>query len=41
VVFGAQLGAKLSQRLSGKVIQRLLAAGLVGLAVRLVLSVVL
>jgi uncharacterized membrane protein YfcA len=41
VVFGAQLGAKLSQRLSGKVIQRLLAAGLVVLAVRLVLSVVL
>jgi uncharacterized protein len=41
VVFGAQLGAVLSQRLSGKVIQRLLAAGLIALAVRLVLSVVL
>lgn len=41
VVFGAQLGAKLSQRLSGKVIQRLLAAGLLALAVRLILSVAL
>jgi uncharacterized membrane protein YfcA len=41
VVFGAQLGAKLSQRLSGTVIHRLLAAGLVVLSVRLVLSVVL
>lgn len=41
VVFGAQLGAKLSQRLSGKVIQRLLAGGLLVLAVRLILSVAL
>jgi uncharacterized membrane protein YfcA len=41
VVFGAQLGAMLSRRVSGRVIQRLLAAGLLGLAVRLVLSVVL
>lgn len=41
VVFGAQLGAVLSQRLSGAVIQRLLAIGLLALGVRLVLSVVL
>lgn len=41
VVFGAQLGAILSQRLSGTVIQRLLAVGLLVLGVRLVLSVVL
>lgn len=41
VVFGAQLGAKLSQRLSGTVIQRLLAGGLLALGIRLVLSVVL
>jgi uncharacterized protein len=41
VVFGAQLGAMLSQRLSGTVIQRLLAIGLLVLGVRLVLSVVL
>ena len=41
VVFGAQLGAVLSQRLSGPVIQRLLAVGLLALGVRLVLSVVL
>lgn len=41
VVFGAQLGAKLSRRLSGKVIQRLLSAGLFLLGFRLVLSVVL
>jgi uncharacterized membrane protein YfcA len=41
VVFGAQLGAILSQRLSGTVIQRLLAAGLLVLGLRLVLSVVL
>lgn len=41
VVFGAQLGAVLSQRLSGTVIQRLLAVGLLALGVRLVLSVVL
>jgi uncharacterized protein len=41
VVFGAQLGAILSQRLSGPVIQRLLAIGLLALGLRLVLSVVL
>lgn len=41
VVFGAQLGAILSRRLSGRTIQQLLAAGLVLLGVRLVLSVVL
>ena len=41
VVFGAQLGAVLSQRLSGPTIQRLLAIGLLALGVRLVLSVVL
>ncbi|MBV8221683.1 MAG: sulfite exporter TauE/SafE family protein [Solirubrobacterales bacterium] len=41
VVFGAQLGAVLSQKLSGTVIQRLLAIGLLALGVRLVLSVVL
>lgn len=41
VVFGAQLGAVLSQRLSGTVIQRLLAIGLLALGLRLVLSVVL
>ncbi len=41
VVFGAQLGAVLSQRLSGTVIQRLLAMGLLALGIRLVLSVVL
>jgi uncharacterized protein len=41
VVFGAQLGAILSQRLSGTVIQRLLAVGLLALGLRLVLSVVL
>ncbi len=41
VVFGAQLGATLSQRLSGTLIQRLLAAGLLVLGLRLVLSVVL
>lgn len=41
VVFGAQLGAVLSQRLSGTVIQRLLAIGLLVLGLRLVLSVVL
>jgi uncharacterized protein len=41
VVFGAQLGAVLSQRLSGPMIQRLLAIGLLALGVRLVLSVVL
>jgi uncharacterized membrane protein YfcA len=41
VVFGAQLGAVLSQRLSGAMIQRLLAIGLLVLGVRLVLSVVL
>lgn len=41
VVVGAQVGAVLSQRLSGKMIQRLLAAGLLVLGIRLVLSVVL
>ncbi len=41
VVFGAQLGAKLSRRLSGRVIHRLLAAGLLVLGLRLILSVVL
>jgi uncharacterized membrane protein YfcA len=41
VVVGAQLGALLSQRLSGTVIQRLLAIALLALGVRLVLSVVL
>lgn len=41
VVFGAQLGAVLSQKLSGTVIQRLLAIGLLVLGARLVLSVVL
>lgn len=41
VVGGAQLGAWLSQRLSGVLIQRLLAAGLLALSVRLVLSVAL
>jgi uncharacterized membrane protein YfcA len=41
VVFGAQLGAHVSQRLSGRVIQRLLAAGLLALGARLVLSVAL
>lgn len=41
VVVGAQLGAVLSQRLSGQMIQRLLAAGLLALGVRLILSVVL
>ncbi len=41
VVFGAQLGAVLSQRLSSAMIQRLLAFGLLALGLRLVLSVVL
>jgi uncharacterized protein len=41
VVVGAQLGAVLSQRLSGTVIQRLLAIGLLALGLRLILSVVL
>jgi uncharacterized membrane protein YfcA len=41
VVFGAQVGAILSQRLTGPVIQRMLAAGLLALGARLVLSVVL
>jgi len=40
-VFGAQLGAVLSQKLSGPVIQRLLAVALLALGVRLVLSVAL
>jgi uncharacterized protein len=41
VVAGAQIGAWLSQKLSGELIQRLLAIGLLALGVRLVLSVVL
>jgi uncharacterized protein len=41
VVLGAQLGAHLSQRLSSELIHRLLAAGLVLLGIRLILSVVL
>jgi uncharacterized membrane protein YfcA len=41
VVFGAQLGAALSQRLSGTMIQRLLAVALLALGLRLVASVVL
>lgn len=41
VVFGAQLGAAISQRLSGRMIQRLLAGGLLALGFRLVLSVAL
>jgi uncharacterized membrane protein YfcA len=39
-VFGAQLGARLSRRLSGGAIQRLLATGLLALSLRLILSVV-
>ena len=39
VVVGAQIGAILSQRLSGKVIQRLLAVGLLLLGLRLLLNV--
>jgi uncharacterized membrane protein YfcA len=41
VVFGAQLGARASVRLSGRRIQHLLAGGLLLLGVRLILSVVL
>jgi uncharacterized protein len=41
VIVGAQVGARLSQRLSGRHIQRLLAAGLLGLGVRLVAGVLL
>lgn len=41
VIFGAQLGAKASQGLSGKAIQRLLATGLLALGLRLVLNVAL
>jgi len=41
VIFGAQLGAHLSRRLSGLHIQRLLAFGLLALGGRLILSVVL
>ena len=41
VVLGAQVGAVLSQRLSGTVIQRLLAVALLVLGLRLILSVVL
>ena len=39
VVFGAQLGARLSQKLSGRVIHQLLAAALLLLGLRLILSV--
>ncbi len=41
VVVGAQVGARLSQRLSGAHIERLLALALVALGIRLILSVVL
>ena len=41
VVFGAQLGARASVRLSGRRIQHMLAGGLLLLGVRLILSVVL
>lgn len=41
VILGAQVGAQLSQRTGGQLIQRLLAAGLLLLGARLVLSVVL
>ncbi len=41
VVGGAQVGAVLSQRISGRMIQRLLAAGLILLGARLILSVAL
>jgi uncharacterized membrane protein YfcA len=41
VVCGAQLGAWLSRRLSGRRIHQLLAAGLLLLGLRLILSVVL
>jgi len=41
VVVGAQLGARLSKRMSSHAIERLLAAGLILLGVRLVLSVAL
>ena len=40
VIAGAQLGAMLSQRASSRLIQRLLAAALLALGARLVLSVV-
>ncbi len=41
VVIGAQVGARLSKNISGRRIQHLLAAGLLALGVRLILSVVL
>ncbi len=41
VVLGAQVGAWLSRRIEAPMIERLLALGLLGLSVRLVLSVVL
>jgi hypothetical protein len=41
IVAGAQLGAHLSQRLSGRVIQQLLAVSLLAIAARLILGVVL
>jgi uncharacterized protein len=40
VVVGAQFGARLSKRLSGRRIQHLLAGGLLALGIRLILSVV-
>jgi uncharacterized membrane protein YfcA len=39
VVIGAQIGARLSQRISGRRIQQLLAGGLALLGLRLILSV--
>jgi uncharacterized membrane protein YfcA len=41
IVIGAQAGARLSDRISGRSIQKLLAAGLLILGVRLILSVIL
>ena len=41
VVAGAQLGAILSQKLSGRLIQKLLAGGLLALGARLILSAAL
>ena len=41
MIGGAQLGARLSQRLSGAHIKRLLALALVALSIRLILSVLL
>jgi len=39
VVFGAQVGARISRRVSGRRIQHLLAGGLLALGIRLILSV--